>query len=84
MILIKVLGPGCSNCERVTDLVNQAVVFLNIEARVDKVTDPSAIRTYKILATPGLVVNGKVVCAGRIPTLGEITTWLTNVLVAEP
>ncbi len=84
MILIKVLGSESSDCEKVTDLVNQGVAFLNVEAKVDKVTDPSAIRTYKIPGTPGLVVNGKVVCAGRIPTLGEITTWLTNVLVAEP
>lgn len=84
MILIKVLGPECSNCEKVTDLANQAVAFLNVEARVDQVTDPSEIRRYRIPGTPGLVVNGKVVCAGRIPTLGEITTWLANVLVAEP
>ena len=84
MILIKVLSPERSNCEKVTDLVNQAVAFLNVEAKVDKVTDPLEIRRYKIPGTPGLVVNGKVVCSGRVPTLGEITTWMTNVLVAEP
>jgi len=68
----------------VEDLVKRGVEFLNIEAQVDRVTDASEIRKYKAAGTPALVVNGRVVCAGRVPTLGEITTWITNVLVAEP
>ena len=81
MLSIKVLGPGCANCVKVAEVAQQAVRMLAAEAQVEKVTDPGEIGKYRILATPGLVVNEKVVCAGRIPTAAEVTTWLANALV---
>lgn len=83
MISIKVLGPGCANCVRVADLAHQAVGSLGAEASVEKVTDFAEIRKYRILATPGLVINEKVVCAGRIPTPAEVTTWLANAMAGS-
>jgi small redox-active disulfide protein 2 len=79
MISIKVLGPGCSNCVKVAQIAQKAAESLGVEASVEKVTDFSDIRKYHILATPGLVINEKVVCAGRIPAPAEVTTWLANV-----
>ncbi len=81
MVSIKVLGPGCANCVKVAQVAQQAVRMLAAEAQVEKVTDPAEIGKYRILATPGLVINEKVVCAGRIPSPAEVTTWLTNALL---
>ena len=80
MLSIKVLGPGCANCVKVAQLAQQAVNSLSVEAQIEKVTEMPEIIKYRILATPGLVINEKVVCAGRIPTPAEVTTWLTNAL----
>jgi small redox-active disulfide protein 2 len=81
MLSIKVLGPGCANCVKVSEIAQQAVRTLAAEAQVEKVTDPLEIGKYRILATPGLVINEKVVCAGRIPTVAEVSTWVADALV---
>jgi small redox-active disulfide protein 2 len=80
MLSIKVLGSGCENCVKVAEVAKHAADSLGIEAQVEKVTDPVAIHKYPILATPGLVINEELVCAGRIPDEAEVTTWLANAL----
>ena len=80
MITIKVLGPGCSNCEKVESTVKGAVASMGIEAEIIKITDYGEIMKYNVLATPGLVVNEKLVAAGRIPNQAEITTWVADAL----
>jgi small redox-active disulfide protein 2 len=80
MITIKVLGPGCNNCKMVEANTRVALENLGIQADVEKVTSHPEIMKWKILSTPGLVINDKVVCAGRIPDVAEITTWLVTEL----
>lgn len=80
MLTIKILGSGCANCKKVEAIARQAVEMMGLQAEVIKVTDYNKIMEYNILSTPGLVVNEKVVCAGRIPTPAEVTTWLVNAL----
>jgi small redox-active disulfide protein 2 len=76
MVTIKVLGSGCENCKRVEKMARQAAADLAVEAEVTKVTEYADIMKYGILSTPGLVVNEKVVCSGRIPTAVEIKSWI--------
>ncbi len=83
MLTLKVLGPGCANCKKLEELARQAVAQLAVDANVIKVSDMQGIMSYRILATPGLVVNEKVVSAGRLPSVAESTTWLTNALVEQ-
>ncbi len=78
MLTIKVLGPGCENCKKVEAVARKVVATLALEAQVIKVTDWPEIKKYPILSTPGLVVNEKLVCAGRIPNEAEVTTWFAN------
>jgi small redox-active disulfide protein 2 len=78
MLTIKILGSGCPNCKKVEMIAKQAAEMLSIEAQFIKVTDYKDITAYNILSTPGLVVNERVVCSGRIPSQAEVTTWLVN------
>ncbi len=80
MLTIKVLGPGCDNCKKVEAVARKAVTMLGEQAEIVKVTEWPEIKKYPILATPGLVINEKLVCGGRIPTEAEVTTWLVNEL----
>lgn len=82
MLTIKVLGSGCANCKEVEKVARNAVSNLSLEAEIIKITDYDEIRAYPILATPGLVVNEKLVCAGRIPDEGEVVTYLIEAMEA--
>ena len=77
MVNIKVLGSGCANCKRLEATARKVVETLAIEAEIVKVTDYAEIMKWPILSTPGLVINDKLVSAGRIPSEKEITDWLT-------
>jgi len=78
MLTIKVLGSGCENCRKVESIARKAAAEMGIQAEFIKVTDWTEIKKYPIMATPGLVVNEKLVCAGRIPSEAEVTTWLAD------
>lgn len=82
MLTIKVLGSGCPNCKKVEAITRQAVEALGVQAEIIKVTEYPKILEYNLLSTPGLVINEKVVCSGRIPTPAEVTTWLADAQAA--
>jgi len=78
MLHIKILGPGCDNCKNVEAIARKAATDMGMQAEFVKVTDWAEIKKYPILSTPGLVINEKLVCGGRIPSQAEVTTWLVN------
>ena len=78
MVNIKVLGSGCANCKRLEATTRKVVETLALDAEIEKVTDYAEIMKYPILSTPGLVINEKLVSAGRIPSEKEISDWLTK------
>jgi small redox-active disulfide protein 2 len=83
MLTIKVLGSGCANCKRLEQLTLKVVNELSVEAEVIKVTDPTKYADYGVMATPGLVINEKTVSAGRIPSIAELTSFVTTALAAN-
>lgn len=81
MLSIKVLGPGCLNCERLALHAAQAVERWEIEhpeleITIEKVTEPEKFLEYGLLSSPGLVINEKLVSSGRIPAPSHIVAWL--------
>jgi small redox-active disulfide protein 2 len=73
---IKILGPGCPRCGELEKRTINALAQMNIAADVEKISDIQKIISYRIMATPGLVIDGKVKCAGRIPSVDEIKEWI--------
>lgn len=69
---IRVLGSGCPNCKKLFNQTMQALVELDIATDLQKIEDIKEIMSYKVLGTPGLVINDKVKVYGRVPSLDEI------------
>ena len=80
---IKVLGPGCARCHQLEAITKDVVKELGIDASIEEVKDIKKIMEYPILTTPGLVINEKLVCSGRVPTKAEVNTFITTALAKE-
>ncbi len=78
-MIIKVLGPGCNNCKNLERVTKEAVDALGIDATIEKVTDYPTIVGYGVMSTPALVIDGKLVLSGRVPTSSQVRKLLTPV-----
>ncbi len=78
MLDIKVLGPGCTNCIRLEKLVCEVLEENNLEATVEKLITFDDFARYGVMITPALVVNGKVLTQGKVPTKHTLLHWLTD------
>lgn len=76
MLTVKILGSGCANCKKLEAVARDAATSAGLQAEIVKVTDMKAMLAYDLLSTPGLVINDKLVCSGRIPTQAEVRQWM--------
>lgn len=81
MLDIKVLGPGCANCNKLENLVREIVNENDIPAKIEKITDSEKFPVYGVFLTPGLVVNGKVIVSGKIPSKLTLEQKLKDIVV---
>ncbi len=75
---IKVLGSGCANCKRLYAEAEKAIALSGQTATLSKVESIEEIMGYGIMRTPALVIDGRVVSSGKIPSAAEIATFITT------
>ena len=80
---IKILGTGCTKCKTLENLTREAVSELGITADIEKVEDIVRIMGYRVMQTPALVINGKVVLSGRVPSSKELKELLSGSPVSQ-
>ena len=75
-MLLQILGTGCPNCKKLTENTQAAVASLGLDATIEKVEDVREIAKFRVMRTPALAVDGKVVLSGKVATPAEIETLL--------
>ena len=73
---IEILGTGCHKCDRLAEMARRAADELGIEYEFVKITDIKDIIERGVVMTPGLVVDGVVKSAGKVPSIEEIKNLL--------
>ena len=79
-MIIKILGTGCAKCMQLEKNAKEAVKELGIDAKIEDVKDITKILEYPILTTPGLVIDEKVVCSGKIPSKDEVKKYINEAM----
>jgi len=69
---IKILGTGCPKCKTLEKVTRDAVEETGIKATIEKIEDIVKIMEYRVMHTPGLVINGKVVLSGQVPSINQV------------
>lgn len=78
-----VIGPGCSKCRTLAQFTEQAVKELGVQAEINKVTDLRQIMALGVMMTPALAVNGAIKVTGKVPSVAELKTLLSQAAEAE-
>jgi small redox-active disulfide protein 2 len=76
MHVIEILGPGCQKCQYTEQVVREALAAAGMDAEIRKVTDGAEIVARGVLSTPGVVIDGQLMLAGRVPTREQVAAWL--------
>ena len=74
---IKVLGTGCTNCKNTVALIDQVAQAKGVAVTLQKVEELREIMAYGVMSTPGVVIDGKVVHAGGVPSRDKVESWLS-------
>ena len=77
-VVIKVLGQGCNTCRELTQRIMDVMSELNLAADLEHVTDIKEIARYRVMGIPALIINGKTLSVGSVPSKKQLTNWLKN------
>lgn len=75
---IQILGSGCAKCKKLAETMENAAKELEVSYEIEKVTDIMKIMDFGVMSTPGLAIDGKVVMAGKIPSMDEAKRLLSR------
>lgn len=78
-IEVKVLGPGCAQCDRLEKEIIEIMAELKLQADIEHVRDIKEIASYGVLGSPALIINGKVKAVGSVPPRHKIIAWLKSI-----
>lgn len=75
---IKVLGTGCANCKNTLALIDEVAKAKGVSITLGKVEELRDIMAFGVMSTPGVVIDGKVVHAGGVPSRDKVTQWFSR------
>lgn len=75
MKTVKVLGTGCANCKNTVALIEAVAKAHGVDVAIEKVEELPAILSYGVMSTPGVVIDGRVVHAGGVPSRDKVEGW---------
>ncbi len=78
MKTIKILGSGCTKCNKLYELADQAANELGIDYQIEKVSDIDKFADYGVMITPALVVDGKVKSVGKLPAMDQLKEFIAD------
>ena len=76
MKLLQILGTGCPKCNKLAQVTEQAAKELDIDYKIEKITDINEMLKFGMMATPALVVDGQVKTAGKVPSVKDIVEMI--------